>query len=82
MGNLKAVHSFRLVLEGASDSQIVHGDCPGQPLRAAGSSPVWVSRPQEASPTDVASLSYRDERDPGHRENSPRELITEGFAGQ
>lgn len=43
MDSIKALHSFYLVLEGASDSQIVCINSPGQPLRAAGSWPIWDS---------------------------------------
>lgn len=78
MGNVKAVCSLHLVLEGASDSQMAHSDCAGHPLRASDSSPAWdsdfkvVLKLQEGSPTGVASLSHRDERDSGHRKSSPR----------
>lgn len=43
MDNVQALHRFYLVLEGTSDSQFVRNHMPGQPLRAAGSWPVWDS---------------------------------------
>lgn len=62
MESVEALHSFCLVLEGASEAQIAHDNSPGQPLRAADSWPVWdsddnvIPKPQEASPTEPGAL--------------------------
>lgn len=62
MESVKALRRFCLVLEGASEAQIVHNNPPGQPLRAADSWPVWgsddkvIAQPQEASPTEPGAL--------------------------
>lgn len=62
MQSVKALHRFYLVLEGASEAQIVHHTSPGQPLGAADSWPVWdsddnvTSQLQEASPTEPGAL--------------------------